>query len=82
MRNAVAAVWAVVLCTFFVQTGNGLQTDLIGLKAESVFASGMIGLMLASYYVGYAVAPTLGRAVIGRIGHVAAVAVTMAMRRR
>jgi MFS family permease len=78
LRNAVTAVWAVVLCAFFVQAGNGLQTDLIGVKAASVFATGLIGLMLASYYVGFSLAPLVGRVVIGRIGHVAAVAITTA----
>jgi len=77
LRNAVAAVWAVILVAFFVQTGNGLQTDLIGIKATSVFASGVIGLMLAFFYVGYAFAPLMGRVVIGRVGHAATVAVTM-----
>lgn len=79
MRNAVAAVWAVILCAFLIQAGNGLQTDLIGLKAASVFASAVTGLMLASYYVGFSLAPLIGRAVVGRIGHVAAVALTAAV---
>jgi Sugar phosphate permease len=77
LRSAVAAVWAVILVAFFVQAGNGLQTDLIGLKAASVFSTGVIGLMLASYYAGFSLAPLIGRAVIGRIGHVTAVVVTM-----
>ena len=77
MRSAVAAVWAVVLCAFFVQAGNGLQTDLIGIKADSVFTSAVIGAMFASYYVGFSLAPLAGRAIIGRIGHVAAVAITV-----
>jgi MFS family permease len=77
LRKAVAAIWAVILVAFFVQAGNGLQTDLIGLKAASAFSSVVIGLMLASYYVGFSLAPLTGRALIGRFGHVATVAVTM-----
>lgn len=77
MRSAVAAIWAVILVAFFVQVANGLQTDLIGLKAASAFSTGVIGLMLASYYAGFSLAPLIGRAVIGRIGHVTAVVVTM-----
>lgn len=77
MRNAVTAVWAVLLLAFFVQMANGLQTDLIGVKAASVFASVVIGLMLASFYVGFAAAPLMGRAVIGRAGHVATVVATV-----
>jgi MFS family permease len=77
LRSAVAAVWAVILVAFFIQAANGLQTDLIGLKAASSFSTGVIGLMLASYYGGFSLAPLVGRAVIGRIGHVTAVVVTM-----
>ena len=79
MRSAVAAVWAVILVAFFVQAANGLQTDLIGLKAASAFSNVAIGLMLASYYAGFALAPLAGRAVIGRIGHVASVTITMVL---
>ena len=77
MRTAIAAVWAVIVCSFFVQTANALQTDLISLKADSVFRAGVIGLLMASYYAGYIVAPFLGRVVIGRIGHVRTVVVAM-----
>jgi MFS family permease len=77
LRAAVAAVWAVIVCTFFVQAGNGLQTNLIGLRANSVFALAVIGPMMAAYYIGYSVAPLAGRAVIGRIGHVRAVVLCM-----
>ncbi len=77
MRAAIAAVWAVIVCTFLVQAGSGLQTDLISLRADSVFASITIGLMMAAYYVGYSIAPLAGRAVIGRIGHVNAVVASM-----
>jgi MFS family permease len=77
LRAAFAAVWAVVVCTFFVQAGNGLQTDLISLRADTVFAAGTIGVMMAAYYVGYTLAPLAGRAVIGRIGHANAVVAAM-----
>lgn len=79
MRTAIAAVWAIIVCSFFVQTANALQTDLISLKADGVFRSGIIGLLMASYYAGYVVAPLLGRLVIGRIGHVNTVIIAMAL---
>jgi MFS family permease len=75
LRAAIAAVWAVVLSTFFLQAGNGLQTDLIGVRADiEAFPSGVIGLMMAAYYVGYSLAPLAGRAVIGFGGHVRTIA--------
>lgn len=77
MRNALAAVWAVIVCTFLVQTANALQTDLISLKADSVFASSVIGVMMAAYYAGYVLAPVAGRHVIGRIGHIRTVIIAV-----
>ncbi len=78
MRAAVAAVWAVIISTFFVQAGNGLQADLISLRANTAFDSGVMGLMMACYYVGYCLAPLNGRTLIGRLGHVNAVIACMA----
>jgi len=75
LRTAIAAVWAVIVCIAFLQAGNGLQTDLIGLTADRAFPAGVIGLMMAAYYAGYCLAPLIGRAVIARLGHVGTVAV-------
>ena len=59
-----------------VQTANGLQTDLIGIRADlAVFPAWTIGLMMSTYFVGYAAVPLTGRLVIGRIGHVRTIAV-------
>lgn len=71
MRAAVASVWAVMAAIFFIQTANGLQTSLLSVRAglES-FPAVTIGIVMASYYVGYSVAPLTSRAIIGRAGHV------------
>ena len=71
MRAAFLSVWAVILCIAFIQAANGLQTDLIGVRADmAAFLPQTIGWLMAAYYVGYSAAPLAGRAVIGRIGHV------------
>jgi MFS family permease len=79
LRTAIAAVWATILCAFFLQTANALQTDLVSLKADSVFASSVIGLLMAAYYAGYFFAPPAGRYLIVRFGHIPTVAVSMVM---
>lgn len=79
MRSAIAAVWAAILCSFFIQTANALQTELIGLKADSLFASSTIGLVMAGYYAGYLVTPLASRVLIARYGHVFAVILAMAI---
>jgi MFS family permease len=71
MRAAVASVWAVILAILFVQTANGLQTSLLSVRAGiEAFPAWTLGIVMASYYVGYSAAPLTSRWVIGRIGHV------------
>jgi len=76
LRAAFLSVWAVILSVAFVQTANGLQTDLIGIRADlALFPAWTIGLMMSTYFIGYAAVPLTGRYVIGRIGHVRTIAV-------
>ncbi|HEX3673423.1 MAG TPA: MFS transporter [Rhizomicrobium sp.] len=71
MRAALAAVWAVILTTGIVQAANGLQTDLLGVRAGlEAFPPWSIGVIMAGYYVGYSSGPILCPAIIRRIGHV------------
>lgn len=75
MRAAVASVWAVILSIAFVQTANGLQTSLLGVRAGmEAFPAWTIGVIMASYYVGYSAAPLVSRKIIGRAGHVDTIA--------
>ncbi len=71
MRAAVASVWAVIVTIGFVQTANGLQTSLLGVRAGmEAFPAWTIGLVMSSYYVGYTAAALASRRIIGRAGHV------------
>jgi MFS family permease len=76
MRAAVASVWAVIVTILFVQLANGLQTSLLGVRAGlEAFPAWTIGIIMASYYVGYSVAPLTSRRIIARTGHVATMSV-------
>ena len=71
MRAAVRSVWAVIVTIGFVQLANGLQTSLLGVRAGmEAFPAWTIGLIMASYYVGFTAAPLASRRIIGRAGHV------------
>jgi MFS family permease len=75
MRTALAAVWAVILTTGIVQAANGLQTDLLGLRAGlEAFSPASISVIMAGYYVGYSSGPLLCPTVIRRFGHVGTIA--------
>jgi MFS family permease len=71
MRAAVRSVLAVIVAIFFVQMANALQTSLLSLRAGlEAFPAWTIGIVMASYYVGYSLAPLTSHWVIGRLGHV------------
>ena len=71
MRAAVVSVSAVIIAIFFIQTANGLQTSLLSVRSVlEAFPAWTIGIIMASYYVGYSAAPLTSRFMIGRAGHV------------
>jgi len=71
MRIALRSVWAVILTGGLVQLGNGLQTDLLGVRAGiEKFPPVAIGLIMAGYYVGYSAGPLVSPLVIRALGHV------------
>ncbi|HWD26035.1 MAG TPA: MFS transporter [Rhizomicrobium sp.] len=71
MRAAVRSVLAVIIAIFLVQAANALQTSLLSLRAGMAgFSAVTIGIVMASYYVGYSLAPLTSHAVVGRLGHV------------
>jgi len=77
MRVALAAVWTVILTVGIVQTANGLQTDLLGLRAGlEAFPAWSIGVLMAAYYVGYSAGPLLSPIVIRKLGHKLTIVVT------
>ncbi len=80
MRAALAAVWAVILAGGIVQTANGLQTELLGVRAvQEAFPPWSIGVLMAGYYVGYSAAPLLIRTIIRRLGHVRTIAMALVL---
>jgi MFS family permease len=70
MRAAVASVWAVIVTVFLIQTANGLQTDLLSVRATLEFKVVAMSMVMAAYYVGYSAGPLLSHSVIERLGHV------------
>lgn len=79
MRAALAAVWPMLVCVLFIQAGNGLQTDLIGLRADATFAPGIVGLMMAAYFAGYCAASLASQPIIGRFGHIKTIGVSLSI---
>lgn len=75
MRAAIASVWTVILTVFIVQLANGLQTDILSLRAAIAFPVTVMSIVMAAYYVGYSAGPLLSHGVIARFGYVAVMVV-------
>ncbi|MGD0191385.1 MAG: MFS transporter [Rhizomicrobium sp.] len=74
MRAALMAVWAVVLAASIIQTANGLQTDLLGVRAGlATFPPWSVGVMMAGYYAGFSLGPILSPFVVRTLGHTRAI---------
>jgi MFS family permease len=80
MRAALSAVWAIIFSGGIIQMANGLQTELLGVRAgEEAFSPWSIGVLMAGYYVGYSAAPLLIRTIIRRLGHVRTIAIGLTL---
>jgi MFS family permease len=75
MRAILLRLWPLFLAVALIQVANGVQSDLVGVRAsDEGFPASLIGLVLACYYVGYSTAPLVSRPIIARLGHGATIA--------
>ena len=76
MRTALKSVWLVIMAAGIVQTANGLQTDLLGLRAGlEAFPAWALGVIMACYYIGYSAGPLASHAIVARMGHIASIVI-------
>ena len=76
MRTALKSVWLVIVAAGIVQTANGLQTDLLGLRAGlEAFPAWALGVIMACYYIGYSAGPLASHAIVARMGHIASIVI-------
>src|SRR5215469_4859098 len=75
MRATLFKLWPVFASVALIQLANGIQSDLVGVRASlEHFPAWTLGPMLACYYVGNSTAPLVSRCIIARFGHGLAVA--------
>jgi len=76
MRTALRSVWLVIVAAGLVQTANGLQTDLLGVRAGlEAFPAWALGVIMACYYIGYSAGPLASHSIVARFGHIATIIV-------
>ncbi len=74
------AAWMVICAAGILQTANGLQTDLLGVRAGlAAFPTWSIGVMMSGYYVGFSMGPILSPRIIRALGHARAMALGTAI---
>jgi MFS family permease len=74
LRAALIAVWAVILSAAIIQAANGVQTDLLGVRAGlAAFPARSVGVMMAGYYAGFSLGPILSPFVVRTVGHTRAI---------
>lgn len=71
MIAAIAPVGALLLSVALLLTGNGLQGTLLPVRASlESFSPLSIGVLGASYYIGFAIGVLATPRLIGRVGHI------------
>lgn len=69
--SAALRIWALLLGMAAMLAGNGLQSSLLGLRAElEEFGGTVTGLMMSGYFVGFFAGSILTPWLIRRVGHV------------
>lgn len=71
MLSAVGSVWALFLGIAFMMLGNGLQGTLLGVRATlEGFPTGVTGLVMTAYYLGFLAGSMLTPKIVERVGHI------------
>ncbi|MFQ5784336.1 MAG: MFS transporter [Alphaproteobacteria bacterium] len=71
MRSAIAASWALFFGIALLMLGNGLQGSLLGVRATlEGFSTGVTGVVMSGYFVGFLAASTLAPRILARVGHI------------
>ncbi|RIA56231.1 MFS transporter [Dichotomicrobium thermohalophilum] len=69
--SAALKIWALLLGMGAMLAGNGLQSSLLGLRAESEgFGDGITGLMMSGFYLGFLAGSVLTPKMLRNVGHV------------
>lgn len=71
MKLALQSIAALLLATFFLYTGNGLQGTLLSVRAGiEQFPTALIGVLMSGYYVGFILGCRFVPRMIASAGHI------------
>ena len=71
MFAAIASAWALLLGIALIMLGNGLQNTLLGVRATlEGFGTGIIGLVMTGYFVGFLSGSVIVPRLLAGVGHI------------
>lgn len=71
MKTAIQSIAALLLATFFLYTGNGLQGTLLSVRAGlEQFPTPLIGVLMSGYFLGFILGCRLVPRIIASAGHI------------
>ncbi len=69
--SIVGATWALFCGLAFLMMGNGLQSSLVGLRAESEgFSTTVTGIVMSFYFVGFLFGTRIANRALRNVGHI------------
>lgn len=71
IRTATRGAWPLFVALSFLMIGNGLQSSLVGLRADlEGFSTTVTGVVMTGYYVGFLLGAFFVPRIVGAVGHV------------
>jgi len=71
MLRAIITIWPLFLGIALIQSGNGLQASLLGVRASlEDFGTFTTGIVISGYYWGFLIGSQLGPRLVQQVGHV------------
>ena len=71
MLRAIITIWPLFLGIALIQSGNGLQASLLGVRASlEEFGTFTTGIVISGYYWGFLIGSQLGPKLVQQVGHV------------
>ena len=71
MLAAISSAWALLLGIALIMLGNGLQNTLLGVRATlEGFGTGVTGLVMTAYFVGFVAGSVIVPRLLANVGHV------------
>ena len=71
MLAAISSAWALLLGIALIMLGNGLQSTLLGVRATlEGFGTGVTGLVMTAYFVGFVSGSVIVPRLLANVGHV------------